>query len=88
MSADQALDNIETVFHSWVFEPKFLFYAFNCLREKGICVCIYMYMQNAGLQQHGTIACPKARIPQDTPAGSSKRRGKPIQQAISRMAMV
>jgi hypothetical protein len=35
---------LKQFFMDWIFEPKFLFYAFNCLREKGICVCICMYM--------------------------------------------
>ncbi|SMH70959.1 protein of unknown function [Candidatus Nitrosotalea okcheonensis] len=57
--------------------------------EKKVYVYVYVYIcTHAGLQQHSTATLPKAGIPQDTSTSRPKRRGKPIQQAIPRMAMV
>lgn len=43
---------------------------------------------NASLYQYSSITFPKARIPQDASAGSTKRRGEPVQQTIPGMAVV
>lgn len=57
--------------------------------EKKVYVYVHVYICiHAGLQQHSTTNIPKARIPQDAPTSHPKRRGKPVQQAIPRMAMV
>ncbi|CUR51644.1 protein of unknown function [Nitrosotalea devaniterrae] len=57
--------------------------------EKKVYVYVYVYMcTHAGFQQHSATTCSKARISQDTATSRTKRRRKPIQQAILRMAMV